>query len=342
MVLDLADKIYLCIGIAMVLFVPIVICGLHGRRRIMRHRLERNCYFVYISPALFILGAIVTFVYFLIVAAIVFTLDANVVALAVFLAGAFLTEIYCYLTVTYEIKCDAYSLTIYRPPLPPKRIMLYEITEVRYVENRRGQYVGGNGKMHLYLYKGKKRLFDVDQDMIGFDLLREQLAQRRKLERAILKENGMEQGVLKDDFCVTETTANRLRAIFFLVFFGGIFIAILWNREELLSEGVGDSVFLLICYLMITAVCVKNFMCKILRKITVSYRMISVRNALGKTVSFSMGEITKVLEKKHDMEIYVNGKMIVRVSKDDHNYALLVERFMKEGLMESEYADGTK
>lgn len=113
---------------------------------------------------------------------------------------------------------------------------------------------------------------------------------------------------------------------------------ILWNWEEMISEGGADAVFYLICFLVITAISLKNFMCKMLRKITVSYRTISIRNALGKTVSCSMGEITQVLEKKHDMEIYVNGKMIVKVSKDDKNYALLVERFLKEGLMGTENA----
>ena len=329
--LNLTDKIYLCIAIAAVVFIPVIFCAVHGRKRIMRHSLQRNCYFVYASPALFILGIIATFIYFLVLVAIIFTTDVNIVEIAVFLSGAFLAEFYCYLTVTYEIKCDANSLTIYRPPLPPKRIMLYEITKVLCMENRRGMFAGG--QMHLYLYQGEKKLLNVDSDMIGFYRLMKQLKPGRKLERGSLKEYGIELGEIKDEFSVTETTEEKIRAIFFLLFFGGIVITILWNWEEMLSEGVGDSVFFLICFLVLTVISLKNFLCKILRKITVSYRTITIRDALGRTASYSMGEITRVLEKKHDMEIYANEKMIVRVGKDDKNYVLLVERFLREGLM---------
>lgn len=334
MILNLTEKIWLCIVIAAVVFVPIIICAIRRRKRLARHRLERNCYSIYMSPVYCIVGIMGICMFLGFAVTTIFEMDTDMIAVSIFLFCVFFFEFCCCFILAYEVRCDADSLTIYQPPLPRKRIMLYEITRVRYVENRRGFLAGG--QMHLYLYQGEKKLLDVDQNMIGFYRLLEQLAPEKRMERAFFKESGLESGEIRDDFIVTETTAEKARAIFFLVFFGGICAVILWNWEEMISEGVADSVFYLSCFLVITVISLKNFMRKMLRKITVSYRTISIRNALGKTVSYSMGEITQVLEKKHDMEIYVKGKMIVRVSKDDKNYALLAERFLKEGLMASE------
>lgn len=332
--LDITGKIWLCAVAAAVVFLPLIFCEIWNRRRLARRILEEDTYFMRMPPAMFFVGAACVLVFFAVTAAVIFVLDANIIALLFFLGFTFLAECYCYMVLFYEIKCEADSLTVYRPFLPPKRIRFYEITKVLYVEHRRGAFAGGT--MHLYLYRGKKKFLDVEDEMSGFERLLEKFMQEGRLERGLLKENGLELEQTKDSFAITATTADRVRAAFLSALFGGILIAVLVNGRELYRENSGEYLVYLVGFLLFTVINLTELMRTMLWRVTVSWRTIMVRDSLGRTASYSMGELTEALERKHDLELYAAGKMIVRIRKDNKNYALLTARLRQMAAVPAE------
>lgn len=125
----------------------------------------------------------------------------------------------CIFLEKYVLTTD--SFLHYIPLLPPKKIKLYEITSVKYTENRTATYaIYGAGRKMLVGYHNKKKIFSIDESLEGFDLLYHLFLEAGKIERTPMIEN----------FSITESKGG---AIFSFVFFSALFAGMLWCRDEM-------------------------------------------------------------------------------------------------------------
>ena len=239
----------------------------------------------------------------------VFILDTNIeIALLIFgtffVLGIGLT-IYA---VAWRCVIEGETMTFYCPFLPVKAIKLYELTRVTYTENRTGGY--GTGKKMLTGYRDKKKVFEFLDDMVGFELFYYQLYQLGKIEK----------NELKDEFVLKNTKRNMFSAVFGVVLFGGMLIAICVTKE------IGRKAFYIIFFACATLFYVDDMIKELLWRVTVSYQTIEIRNGYGISKSYFIKDISRVKEESHNIVLFVGNKKIAKISKDCENFILLQTR----------------
>lgn len=331
------SKIFFCIVIALVVFLPIVLTARWNKRRLSLRREDEDCFFLRYPPIWPILFTPVTILTYICSVIVVFTLGMEDSGIWL-LEGIILTLTFMGMFVIVggllsEVKVEPDAMTRYEFPLPARKYKFSEITSVRYIENLRrggGIYVGG--KMWLIFYHNGKKLFRIESDMINFERLMERVEAEKWLERGFLKESGLELNEWKDEFTITETAADKLRAVFGLILWSGMFAVCIWGREEIKGEP-----YYLFCYaffFLMFLFGIEEFFRTMVRKVTVTYREIQVRNSIGRVHSYSLRDITKVEEKDAFIILYINEKKIAKIEKADKNFALLMERLKR--IMEQE------
>jgi Formate hydrogenlyase subunit 3/Multisubunit Na+/H+ antiporter, MnhD subunit len=180
------------------------------------------------------------------------------------------------------------------------------------------------GKMQLIFYRNGKKLFCVDSDMSNFELLLERMKAEKRLERGFLTECGMELNEWKDEFAITETAADKFRAVFGLLLGTGMFVGGIFCWNELREETYWFFYYAVI--LLMFAAGIGEFTKAMFWKVTVTYREIHVRDAVGRVRTYALRDITRVEEKDAIIILYVNQKKIAKIDKASKNSALLVER----------------
>lgn len=75
--------------------------------------------------------------------------------------------------------------------------------------------------------------------------------------------------------------------------------------------------------------CVSNFLPTMLKKVTVDFRTISVRNSLGFAKTYDIRQITEVEELEHYIVLYIGSKKIAKIAKDSKNFQYLFERLLR-------------
>ena len=183
-------------------------------------------------------------------------------------------------------------------------------------------------------YKEKSKEFSrvgkIDGDMSNSQRLLSRFADEKNLEWAVQGENGkVEVAEVRESFDVAETLANRLRAVFGFIFFAGLAGCLLIFQEQFRQEEPDNYLFFLVAYLIILAMSTEELLKTMVRKITVNYRTIQVRSALGKTFSFSFDDIEYLEDKDNHILLYVRGRKPLKVRKTYKNYVLLEERLQK-------------
>ncbi|MBD5458588.1 MAG: hypothetical protein HDR27_08475 [Lachnospiraceae bacterium] len=327
MIIDFRVQITICLAITAVVFLPVLIAVIWNKKRIAGRQIKEDKYWMRPPTWQFIAGMIGTLFFYIITIAMVFVADADMMIVAICLCVTFFYEYCSFAFLFWEIKVETDALTIYRPPLPRKYIKFHDITNVRYVEDRLlGQF---GAKTRLFFYHNEKKLFDVGDSMSGFYQLLETFASKGKLERGYLKADGIELNEFREEFSVRETDSNKIRAAVCLAFFGGIFIAMIINWEELLEEASNSELFCYAVCLLSALMGLTDFLNAMLRKITVTYRTISIRNSIGRVKTYSIEEITEVVEKENFIILFRGDKKIAKISKDDKNFALLEERLRR-------------
>ena len=330
MLADHTAQIIVCLLTAIVCFLPVTVVMLWNRRRLALRDADNDesVYFIRYSTFGMIVSAVCTIgCYGMAVLAFIMT-DGEWVAFAVFLAGAMLGVFGWLGYVLWEIRVDAETLTFYRFPLSPRQVRFSEITSVRILNK---QVMGHlEGRIHLIGYAGSKKLFDIDGDMSNSQRLFSRFADEKHLEWAVQGENGkVEVAEVRESFDVTETLANRLRAVFGFIFFAGLAGCLLIFQEQLRQEEPDNYLFFLVAYLIILAMSTEELLKTMVRKITVNYRTIQVRSALGKTFSFSFDDIEYLEDKDNHILLYVRGRKPLKVRKTYKNYVLLEERLQR-------------
>lgn len=100
-----------------------------------------------------------------------------------------------------------------------------------------------------------------------------------------------------------------------------------------LCESEEDILFLIIVYLVfgfLTIFSAQDFIRDMYKRLTVNYHTISVRNAVGKVITFDISDITSVLENDNYITLFVNNKKIVKIYKHERNFVLLAARLSEE------------
>ncbi len=331
-------KILFCLGTACIIFLPILAVWAWTGMKIAKYESITEPYFMGLSPFYFIVGIIGSIFFYGLTVMMVFISEWDSGTLAgvlLFMAFTFFCGYLCFVSLLWEIKVDTDTLTIYRFPLRPKVIYFSEITKVRYIE-KIIRNNGAGGRRQLIAYHDKKKLFEVDDDMSHFALLYRRLEAEKGLERGYLKEGGVELNAYQDNFSVAETRADKIRALFGALLGigllgGGIFC---WGeRKELPYYPLYYAGFFLFF-----VIGTWNFLDVMMRKVTVKYQDIYVRNirsvmgslftrgASDKERCYSLRKITRVEDKEDFIVLYVDKQKIAKIWKSDKNFALLAER----------------
>ena len=313
-------KILACCMIGLAAFLPIVIAAKYDRKHQHLHWCEDG-YVMRQSKFFLVLSIICTIGHFAFVVMCIAILGEYIIGeicgMLVFLVGLIMGVGLSIYALLWRCVVKADSMTFYCPFLPVKVIKFYEITKVEYAENRTAGY--GGGRKFLKVYCKKKKVFEFYDDMIGFDRLYYQLYQLGKIMK----------NELKDEFCLRYKKGDIARAVFALVFFGGILIAGFWA----LIEGGGlDPIYMLLS-LCLALYSLIDLIGKLRWKVTVSYGTIQIRNSFGGIEKYSIREITEAHEEKHHIILYTINAEIGKISKDCENCLLLQERLTYEGII---------
>ena len=324
-------QIIVCLLTAAVYFLPVTAVTLWNRRRLELREADydESVYFIRYSAFSTIVSVVGTIILYGAAVLSFIMLDGEWLSFALWLAFAMLSVVAWLVSVLWEIRVDAESLTFYRFPLSPKQVRFSEITGVRILNKQ----VKGptEGRMHLVGYAGSKKLFDIDGDMSNSRRLFLRFADEKHLEWAVQGENGnVETAKVRESFDVTETLANRLRAVFCFILFAGLSVGFLICQEQFRQEEPDGYLFYLAVSLVLLAMSTEELLKTMVRKITVNYRTIQVRSVLGKTVSFSFADIEDLEDKDNYILLYISGRKPLKVWKTHKNYVLLEERLQRE------------
>lgn len=97
---------------------------------------------------------------------------------------------------------------------------------------------------------------------------------------------------VKENFSITAKTGDKGRAVIIdLLFLFPCLMYILWNRNDF------ELIYQVIA-IMLLLFLIPDFLSTMLRKVTVDFQTISVRNALGIIKTYEIRQITKVTERK--------------------------------------------
>ena len=216
------------------------------------------------------------------------------------------------------------SLTFYTPLLPARKIKFYEIDFVHYTDSNT---YGQTNQKTLVGYGGGKKLFSIEEEIYGFSLLCTLLLERGKVDyvpamEAPTVEKTLHRVPVMESFSVTAKTGDKVRDIIGSLFLVPCCTYILWDWTEF-------ELFYQIVAVILLLLCVSNSFSTMLRKITVDFRTISVRNALGFTKTYEIRQITEVEELESFIILYIESKKIAKIAKSSKNFQYLFERLMR-------------
>ena len=333
MLTDRTAQIIVCLLTAAVYFLPVTVVMLWNRRRLALREEDNDesVYFIRYSAFIMVVSAVGAIGGYGIAVLAFIMMNGELLLFAVFQAVAMLGVFAWLVAALWEIRVDAEALTFYRFPLPPKQVRFSEITRVQILDK---QVKGpAEGQIHLVGYAGSKKLFDIDGDMSNSERLFLRFEDEIHLEWAVQGEYGkVEISEIRESFAVTETLANRIRAVFCFILFAGVSGGCLICLEQLRQEDPDYYLFYIIVSLIFLAISTEELLKTMVRKITVGYQAIQVRSALGKTFSFSFADIEDLEDKENYILLHVSGRRPLKIWKTYKNYVLLAERLQRDYL----------
>ena len=261
---------------------------------------------------------------FMAVIPVIFLDDQWFVAFAVFYLFLLLGVYLCIMVRLWRCVIREDSLTFYTPLLPARKIKFYEIDFAHYTDSHT---YGQTNQKTLVGYGRGKKLFSIEEEIYGFPLLCTLLLERGKVDYVPAMETPMIEKTLHrvpamESFSVTAKTGDKVRDIIGSLFLVPCCTYILWDWTEF-------ELFYQIVAVILLLLCVSNSFSTMLRKITVDFRTISVRNALGFTRTYEIRQITEVEELESFIILYIESKKIAKIAKSSKNFQYLFERLMR-------------
>ena len=189
--------------------------------------------------------------------------------------------------------------------MPFRHIMEIDINDITIVKQNNNEIIG---------YINGKRIFSIDNTVLGFDLFRTQLNNAGKIE------------FKKDNFAIKGNKKNIAFRIFSLIFAVGCLIgSILWPNDTanwfVYTLFSGFTIFSL--YFLIPSI-----KCKL----AVKDDEIIIKTLIRKEKSYKIKTLSKLNFKTFDIEIFTDGKIIATFAMDNDNVSFLLERLKCEGI----------
>ena len=335
----------ICILITVCIIAVMVIMLIQSKRWMARQMTAWETYIVRYLP-LYTGMTVFGIVFWMVLAWISFLVegpDIGVMLIVLFPIFFFRTGYVCLLFWGIGVHEDKGIMVYYRPPLPPKRIKISDITKVQFLENR----LNSTEHYRIRVFQHDRKLFDASDDMQNFYLLAKYLSENKadatrepdiykqydygkyRVEEGYFRQGFIETAELTDDFSVMETLAEKMRSGVPTILFLVMDILLVWNWREW-SRGEPYYYLFVVVATLLTLVGGTEFISQMLRKVSVCNHRISVRNGIGRVRSYDVEEISAVERKTHDLILYAGGKRIAKVSKDDTNFASFEEWLYRE------------
>lgn len=253
-----------------------------------------------------------------------FSDDRMFIGFAVFYFFIFWSIYLCIAVLLWRGMIKTDSVVFYMPLLPAKEIRFCEIDFVHDTDNNT---YGLGGQKMLTAYHGGKKLFSIEEDVIGYLFLRALLYDSGKVEYVPVMENPTDEKTMKrapvvEDFSVTSKTGDKVRTVVSFLILAPLSVYILWDRADF---GLGYQI---IAAGMLLGILLDLFS-ELLWKVTVDFRTISIRNILGIVKTYEMRQITKVVEQEQHIVLYAGQKKMAKIAKCSKNFQLLFERLWR-------------
>lgn len=152
----------------------------------------------------------------------------------------------------------------------------------------------------------------------------ELLCERGKVDYAPAMENPTAEKTLRrvpvvESFSVTAKTGDKVREVLIdLLLLFPCSVYILWDRTEF------ELIYQIIALIMLLFL-VPNFLSTMLRKVTVDFCTIAVRNSLGVTKTYEIRQITEVAELENHIVLYAGEQKIVKIAKDSVRFSCYLD-----------------
>ena len=301
---ELTIKVISCFIIGIIVFLPILIASKWSKRRPPLPYRE-GCGVLYHSSFLTKLMGLGTVVFYaFVIMSVAAYEDTNMLyAIVLFLGFALFESAMVVYLILWRAVVEDGAIIIYSWGVREKKVKFYEITSIKEVKD-------AGTKDRLTAYIGRKMIFELDEDVIGFDFLYEKLQEAGKIQYTDIKES----------FVVARSKGDIARAVFGALFLDGMVVAILVlgveNLEFIYRVGL---IFFAIIFTI-------NLVNELLWRVTVTYSHIYIRNGCGMEKAYSLREITCVKQESARAMLFVGKKKIVMVGAGDNNYSVLLER----------------
>lgn len=313
---ELLTKVIVSSMIAIIVFLPIILTTILRKKKDPLKKYTSGLVLYLSTQHLFIglLGSVVGYI-FTLIGIYGCDLGSDIYFLFIFIVLALAGTYICICCMLEVIILESDSLTIVSPMRPENKIYFYELSHIRYYENRTLNYYLSTKKI-LEGYINTKKVFSIDEGFSGFFILYYLLVNAGKIEKTQIKE----------EFVVTEHPSNMLRNFFGVVFFGSMLVAAVVFRDEVdrISCLIILGFFLLFISVLIRA---------LLWKITVTYSTLHIRGFCGQVSLCSICDITTVIEEQNYITLYSGKRKVVKVCKDYKNFELLQNRLENENIM---------
>ena len=302
-------KVLICFVIGVIGFVPIMIAW-HKKKKRLPIRVHEDGYVMYSSRGYITVLAICPLGIFFLMGLLVYALSgiALVCVSCLFLVLMLVYTSVLIDTLLWWAVVEADIMTVYNPFFPIKKFNICEISKVK-------EFKSGITYNRMVGYVERKKVFEVDRSVIGFDQFCEQLYYAGKLKPIEIKEN----------FTVRISKSDIVGDIFGIVVFGACLSAAIIMREEI-------TIIFIIGVGFLSAKLLIDIVNKVLWKVTVNYDSICVRNKFGIEKSYLWKEITMVQEWSGGADLFVGNKRIVKVATDNENYTPLMVRLSSLGI----------
>lgn len=315
-----AIKIIVCIVLGLIIFLPIIFAVLWKKKHMSSHVSEVG-YILQQPKSRFWTSGIIcaTVSYFLLVMCISLLDNSLYFSIGAFIGFSLLgtyISIYCLL---WKIVVEEDLLTVYHPFRTVRKIRFCEISEVKL---KWGDIVG---------YVDGKRSFTIDPAIPGADILFEKFFELGKINcKSILQNVNCSGMSRKENFTVRTKKGNIIVSFISVLLVGGALI-LLWNERSL--EAFYKIVTIVFIILMIGYI-----IYSLIRKVTVSFNTIYVKNILSKEKEYSLREITRVCWRRENIVIYAGERKIAKVSSEYKNFSYLLEWLLRKD--DIEFFDG--
>ncbi len=272
-----------------------------------------------------IVGTVISLFFSLLTIASLFLQENYLIAFVCFFCFTLLGIYLCITTFLWRCVIQADSLTFYTPLLPAKKIKFYEIDFVHCTDSTT---FGLSGQKTLVGYHHGKKLFSIEEDIIGFPILCCLLHESRKLEYIpvpLFSSTSKQPAAriqVRESFSLSETRTEQISSVISSVFLILCSVYVLWNQTEF-------ELFYQIIAVIMLLFFVPNLFHNLFWKVTVDYHSISIRRFPFLVKTYEIRQITAVVETQNHITLYAGPKKVVKIAKASKNFPYLFERLLR-------------